>query len=63
MAQGDPPKEVSTVKKNMDGWSLLLSSDKMTHYFKVWTSPGGVLKIYIYKQTNRYKQIFQIDPL
>ena len=28
MAQADPPKEASTVKK-MNGWSLLLSSNKM----------------------------------
>ena len=46
MAQGDPPKEISTVKK-MNGRSLLLSSNKMTQYFKEWTTPGGVLKKYI----------------
>ena len=28
MTQADPPKEASTVKK-MNGWSLLLSSNKM----------------------------------
>ena len=32
MAQADPQKEVSTVKK-MNGQSLLLSPNKMTHYF------------------------------
>ena len=33
MAQGDSAKEISTVKK-MNGRSLLLSSNKMTQYFK-----------------------------
>ena len=47
MAQSDPPKEVNTIKK-INGWSLLLSSNKMTHHFKERTTPGGVLKkIYI----------------
>ena len=35
MAEADPPKEASTVKK-MDGRSLLLSSNKITHYIKEW---------------------------
>ena len=30
MAEGDPPEDVSTVK-TMNGRSLLLSSNKMTH--------------------------------
>ena len=46
MSQADPPKEASTVKK-MNGRSLLLSSNKMTHYFKEWTTPSGVLKKHI----------------
>ena len=46
IAQGDPPKEVSTIKK-MNGRLLLLSSNKMTYYFKEWTTIGGVLKKYI----------------
>ena len=33
MAQADPPKEVSAVKK-MNGRSLLFSSNKMTHTLK-----------------------------
>ena len=45
MAQGDPQKK-SLRSKKMNGWSLLLSSKKMTHYFKKWTTPG-VLKKYI----------------
>ena len=45
IAQGDPPKKVSKVKK-MNGRSLLLSSNKMTYYFKKWTTPGVVLKKY-----------------
>ena len=46
IAQSDPPKEVSTVK-TMNGRSLLLSSKKMIHYSKKWTTPGVVLKKYI----------------
>ena len=46
MAQGDPPKEFNTVKK-MNGRSLRLSSNKMSHHFKEWTTPGDVLKKYI----------------
>ena len=58
MAQGDPPKEVNTIKK-INGWSLLLSSNKMTHHFKEWTTPGGVLKnIYIiFTKVCCFKQI------
>ena len=47
MAQGDPRKEVSTVKK-MNGPSLRLSLNKMTPHFKEWTTPGGVLKKHIF---------------
>ena len=43
MTRADPPNEASTVKK-MNGWSLLLSSNKMTHYFKEWTTVCGALK-------------------
>ena len=43
MAQADLSEEASTVKK-MNGQSLLLSSDKMTHYFKEWTTENGALK-------------------
>ena len=43
MSQADPHREASTVKK-MNGWSLLLSLNKMTHYFKEWTTAIGVLK-------------------
>ena len=43
MAQADPTKEASTVKK-MNGRTLILSSNKMTHYFKEWTTPSGVFK-------------------
>ena len=56
MAQGDPRKEVSTVKK-MNGPSLRLSLNKMTPHFKEWTTPGGVLKnIYLQKfdTSNRF---------
>ena len=37
MAQADPPKEANTVKK-MNDRSLLISSNKKTHYFKEWTT-------------------------
>ena len=37
----------SVWSKKMNGRSLLLSSNKLTHYFKVWTTPSSVLKIYI----------------
>ena len=43
IAQGDPPKETSTVKE-MNGQLILLSSDKMTHYFKEWTTASCILK-------------------
>ena len=33
MAQANPPKEATTIKK-MNDLSLLLSSNKMTHYFQ-----------------------------
>ena len=46
MAQADPTREASTVKK-MNEQSLLFSSNKMTHYFKNWTTASGVLKISI----------------
>ena len=37
MAQADPPREANTVKK-MNGRSLLIFSNKTTHYFKEWTA-------------------------
>ena len=37
MAQPQPPKGASTIKR-MTGRSLLLSSNKMTHYFKEWAT-------------------------
>ena len=43
MAQADPSKEASTVKK-MNDRLLLLSSNKMMHYFKEWATPSSVLK-------------------
>ena len=58
MAQADPPKEACTVKQ-MNGRSLLLSSSKMTHYFKEWTIASGVLK----NISCLYKNLMlQIDP-
>ena len=43
IAQGAPIREASTVKK-MNDRSLLLSLNKITHYFKKWTTGSGVLK-------------------
>ena len=59
MAQAGPLRKASTVKK-MNGRSLLLSLNKITHYFKKWTTGSGVLKkIYcLYKNV-----MLQIDPL
>ena len=59
MSQTDSPEEASRVKK-MNDQSLLLSSNKMTHCFKEWTIPSGVLrKIYcLYKNL-----MLQIDLL
>ena len=59
MAQAAPLKEASSVKK-MNDRSLLLSLNKITHYFKKWTTGSGVLKkIYcLYKNV-----MLQIDPL
>ena len=59
MAQAAPLREASAVKK-MNDRSLLLSLNKMTHYFKKWATTSGVLKkIYcLYKNL-----ILQIDPL
>ena len=45
MAQADPPREANTVKK-MNGRSLLIFSNKTTHYFKEWTA-ARCLKKYI----------------
>ena len=59
MAQAAPLREASIVKK-MNDWLLLLSLNKITHYFKKWTTGSGVLKkIYcLYKNV-----MLQIDPL
>ena len=43
MAQAAPFSEASTVKKVNDR-SLLLSLNRITHYFKKWATTSGVLK-------------------
>ena len=43
MAQADPPKEAS-MSKRMNGRLQLLSSCKITHFFKGGTAASGVLK-------------------
>ena len=59
MAQADPPKKAITVKK-MNCRSILLTSNKMTHYFKECTTSSDVLK----KLYCLYKNlVLQIDPL
>ena len=44
MAQAAPLREASTVKKKMNDWSLLLSLNEITHYFKKWMPESGVFK-------------------
>ena len=59
MAQAPPLRGASTVKK-MNDRSLLLSLNKITHYFKKWSTTSGVLK----KVCRLYKNsMLQIDPL
>ena len=59
MAQADPLREAGTVEK-MNGRSLLIFSNKTTHYFKECPAERCVLKkIYcLYKNL-----MLQIDPL
>ena len=58
MAQAAPLREASSVKKG-NHRSLLLSLNKITHYFKKWTTASSALKkIYLYKNL-----MLQIDPL
>ena len=59
MAQAAPLREANTVEK-MNDRSLLLSLNKITRYFKKWTTGCGTLeKIYcLYKNV-----MLQIDPL
>ena len=45
MVQADPLRETSTVIK-MNDRSLILSFNKIIHYFKKWTTAGGILKKY-----------------
>ena len=61
MAQVDPPKEANMVKK-MNGRSLLISSNKTTHYFKEWTTASYVLKkiYYLYKNLMLQRDILSI---
>ena len=59
MAQADSTREASTVKK-MNERSLLLSLNKITHYFKKCTTPRGVLKKIYCLYINL---MFQVDPL
>ena len=46
MAQADPQKGSSTFERT-NGRLQLLSSNKMTQYFKEWTTPISVLEKYI----------------
>ena len=43
MAQADPLKEVSTIERMNDSLQLL-SSKKMTQYFKEQTTPSSIFK-------------------
>ena len=51
MAQAAPLREASTVKK-MNDRSLLLSLNKITHYFKKWTT-GSELNILLMSKNKR----------
>ena len=42
-AQADPSKEANALKK-LNGRSVLRSSNKMTPYFKEWTTASSALK-------------------
>ena len=58
MAQVDPPRETSTVKK-INGRSLLVSPNKMKHYLKEWTTGNGVLKkSFVFKKKNASNRSF-----
>ena len=43
MALADPQKEASTFER-MNAQPQLLSSNKITRFFKKWTAESGVLK-------------------
>ena len=43
IAQANPQKEASTSER-MNDHLQLLSLNKITHYFKIWTAQSGVLK-------------------
>ena len=43
IAQADPQKEASAFER-MNCQPQLLSSNKITHYFKIWTDQSVVLK-------------------
>ena len=44
MAQAAPLRKASTVKK-MNDQSLFLTSNKITHYFKKWTTGSELNKL------------------
>ena len=56
MAQADRPKGSSTIER-MNGRPQPLFSNRVTHYFKEWTTPSGLEKIYcshkIFDASNR----------
>ena len=60
MAQAANLREASTVKKKKNDRLLLLSLNKITHYFKKWMTGSGVSKNIdcLYKNV-----MLQIDPL
>ena len=63
MAQADSPKEANTFRK-MYGRSLLISSNKKTHYFNEWTTASGRPTTVLKKMYCLYKYLtLQIDPL
>ena len=45
IAQADTPKEAITFDR-MNDWLQLLSSNKMTQYFKEWTTTRSIFKYF-----------------
>ena len=60
MAQTDPLREASTVKK-MNYRLLLLSLNKIVHYYKKWNTASGALKTIYCLYKNLMLQIYSLN--
>ena len=60
MAQTDPLREAITVKK-MNYQLLLLSLNKIAHYYKKWTTANGALKAIYCLYKNMMLQIYSLN--